>query len=941
MTSRFENIKNMYRQVIASELISLADSKEEDDELEGLTEGLLTDKIESEKPEAPKKEEKGKFIPLEELGEQLGGGPAPEKKTPILPHREKGKTLDLSLPTEMETTKFTPGAIKGKICDICGRFNFPAWRKECSYCKRTYNFMRDLVDFKGLTPAKAAKAISAGQTRVPTEEEFAGVVTSPERLPIKKKHYLTEEQLKEIWMKGGKIPLPELPETLDQSFEDKKGLIGVPASVKLQNALETQLNVEKVEKEVFDPRTGKTFKTKDVYFGPEGEPVPVKYSERDFFSLADIAKKLKLDIPGVLKQISEHNESQNLVPTDPKAVKPVRYYDDLNQIFSWKSIEPIFKDRIKEVYEMFKNTYLANLSRRKDKLDEDILKLELSINMLKHNKEKIRENIEKHSDRKSLAALFKLRQDAAEILKKVNDIKGEPEKRTALVEQLNKINKTKEPLELKYGKDLDAFTQKMKSAADELIRVAKRIERMKQSRTNIIEKAKDYITAVGKTPEEIKPADLQKAQTGHATPIEGDIDLEDLGAQLASNKKANRVNKLLKLSEKWWETKEEKSEPLPGQLELPFGKFDPTGRQEKALKTIFRDLTPEELEKRKSRIKVIMKGKLTREEAEDRLDAANDPLADEENLNPKQKIERQNKIRKLMEEHPTEEEAVARIDAIESSKPLPIREKQMIQPKKEISSDAYEDRVCPFCNENKIVKGSDRCSKCGFISAPNRKDVVVERTMFKLIYDKDGQPIPKLDENGNQMVDFRGQPMFKKRQDKQYSLVSIQFDDLGQPKWAQARKVSAATPDPGAKTKEEREKFYEKMSKEPPRIRDIKPLTKSPDDFRPVYEWTTDEQTGEEKKINTQQKEHKQKCKGCPDPWVKVKPDDFGEYIVIENAYKFINGEELDGNLKAWNFQEIYSPKKEEIERPKIQEPTILPLASNRFERILKLYLIS
>jgi len=938
MISRFENIKNLYRQVIASELVSSADDhkSKEEEYLKGLSEGLLTEETKSTKPTAtPKGKSEEKFIPLEELGKQLGGA-TPLKKTPIFPHREKGKTLDLTLPDEMETTKFTPGAIKGKVCDICGKFNFPAWRKECSYCKRTYNFMRDLVDFKGLTPAKAAKAIAGGQTRVPTEEEFAGVITSPERLPVKKKHYLTEDQLKEIWMKGGKIMLPDLPETLDQRFEDKKGLIGVPNIIKMQNALETQLNVQTIDKEVFDPKTGQTFKTKDVYYNTEGEPVPIKYSERDFFSIADIAKKLKLDVTGVLKAITNYNEAQGLKPNDPKAIRPVRYYDELNQIFSWKnSIEPVFKDRIKEVYKMFKNTYLSNLSQRKEKLDEDILKLELSVNMITNNKNKIQENIEKHSDRKALATLFKLRQDTSELFNKINELKGEPTKRNALIDKLNKINETKEPLESKYGKDLNTFIQKMKETTDELMRISKRIKRMKQSRDNIITEARNYIDAVGKPgqiPEELKPADLQKAQTGHSAPVNGDIDLEELGTKLTGKKKAYQLNSFLKIADD-----SDKIDKLPGQLELPFSEFDPTGRKEKALKTIFRDLTPEELEKRKIRVKIIMKGKLTREEAEDRLDASNDLLTNEENLTPKQKIERQNKIRKLMEEHPTEEEAISRLDAIESSKPLPMKEKQMIEHKKELSGDIYKEQECPFCKKNKIIKDSDRCTSCGFISVPNRKDVVVEKTQFKLVYDKDGNSIPKLDTDGNQMIDIHGNSIFKKRPEKQYSLVSIQFDDLGQPKWAQARKVSATTPDIGTKTKEEKEKFYERMGKENPKIREIKPLTKTPEDFRPIYNWIIDEKTKTEKKVDSGKKEHKQKCKGCPDPWVKVKPEQFSEFPVIEEAYKFIKGDKLNENTKAWLFQNIYQPKEEKIDKQKSFEPTILPIGSSRFEQILKL----
>ena len=239
--------------------------------------------------------------------------------------------------------------------------------------------------------------------------------------------------------------------------------------------------------------------------------------------------------------------------------------------------------------------------------------------------------------------------------------------------------------------------------------------------------------------------------------------------------------------------------------------------------------------------------------------------------------------------------------------------------------------------KTKITKGSARCSSCGFISAPNRKDIIIEQTVFRFVRDKNGDLIPKLDSDGSQMMDARGMPMFKKRPEKFHSLVSIQFDEFGQPKWATARKVSAATPDPGAKTGKELQSFYEKMSKEKPKIRDIKPLTQTFEDFRSVFEFVVDEETGQETKVNTGKKEHKQRCRGCPDPWIKVKPEQFGDFLTIEAAYKFTKDEDPGNNIKAWMFKEVYQPKKEESERPKTFEPTILPMGASRFEQILRL----
>lgn len=931
MTHRFERVKDLYKFSMASELMNFA---EDEDELKGLTEELLTT---TEPPKPKSKTEKEEvFVPVEDIGEELGGGPAPEKKEPILTHREKDKPLQMFLPQEMETTKFTPGGVRGKVCDMCGRFNFPAWKKECSHCKRIYNYMRDLVDFNGITPAKAAKLIAEGKTRIPTTEELSGLITSPERLSTKKQHYLTEDQLKEIWIKGGKIELPERPENLDERFEDKKGLIGVPNRVKLQNALETQLNVQKVEKEVFDPKTGKVLKVKDVYYDPEGSPVLIAHKEKDFFSLTDISKKLKLDTTGILKAISEFNTAQGLSPNDPQAIKPARYYDELNQAFSWKrAVEPVFKDRIKEVYDMFKNTYLAKLSQRKEKLDSDVYNIELSLNMLKLNKDRIKGEIEKSKDRKSLAELFKLRQQSTELLQGIGKAKDDEEKRKNLTNNLARVDEQKSILEKKFGRTLDSYVKRMQDATDELMRVNKRLESMKQARTRVITKAKEYLTAVGgpgERPEEITPSDLQKVQTGQETADTGDIDLNELTSELMEEKKAYRINKLLKLAD------EEKLLPLPGQLDLPgVLEFDPSRTKERALKQIFRKPTEEEEEKKKIKVKNIMKGKLTREEAEDRLDASDDPLADVEGLTPDQIKLRNNKIHTLMLEHPTEEEARARIEGVEA-KPVKLAP-TFKEPQKE-TEIKFDERPCPFCGKNKIISGAERCTSCGFTSSTNRKDVIVEKTFFRLVYDKDGNPIPKLEADGSQALDHMGNPAFKKRPEKQYSLVSIQYDDFGQPKWATARKASAITPDSGAKTTEEKESFYKRLEGQNPKIRDIKPLTKNPEDFRPVFDYVTDEE-GKESRVDTGQKEHKQKCRGCPEPGVKVPVSQFPQFPMIEEAFNFVTGKDMGNNIKAWMYQDVFQPKKEEIATPRSFEPTILPTGASRFEKILRLSMMS
>lgn len=939
MASRSDRIKNIYRQVIASELVSIADDKEKE-ELDELAKGLLTDTVVEPEAEPTKqkevKKEKPAFVPPEELAKELGVEMTDvPKKTPILPHREKERPLRMDLPEEMESTKFTPGEIRGKVCDICGRFNFPAWRKECSHCRRTYKYLHDLV-FLGGMPLRQAIEIAGGKKSQPTEEELAGLITMPERLSTKKKYYLTPEQLKEIWLKEGKVPLPEEPEDLTMRYEDKRGLVGVPNRIMMEYALTTKFNVERVDKEVFDPKTGKALKVKDVYYDHEGKPVPLKYREREYFSLQEIARELKLDPTTVLHQISQYNNTRS----DKDVIKPAGYWDQLNQAFNWeKSIEPVFGERIKEVYEMFKNTYIFQLSKRKEKLDEEVKNLQLTINSYKNREKQIQTEFKDHPQAKEMVKLSKLRIAAKELYSKISETKDKPEERAALVEKLNKVNEVKDPLEKVLKHELNSFEERMKEIKKVLIRSGKLIEAKQKAISSVLTKARDYITAVGKpgqAPEEIKPADLHKARTGGEKQEDEDLNLEDLATELMGEKKASRVNNLLKLSAKWWEEKEKELKPLPGQTELPFPEYDPfrKSRHEKALKEVMREPTKEEEAKNVIKIRNIMKGRITREEAEDRLEAAGDPLASEEGLTPEQKKERRIKLQKLMLEHPTEDEAKARIESVES-RPLPISPKIM-EPKSTSLEGTYEDRECPHCGKKKIMTGSTRCSSCGFISAPNRKEVIVEETMFRLVRDKDGNPIPKLDAEGNQMIDARGKPMFKKRPEKMYSHVSIQLDDLGHPKWAQARKVSAVSPDAGGKIGKERELFFDRMSKESPKIREIKPLTKTPEDFRPIFEVQVDE-GGNESRVDTGEKEHKQKCRGCPNPWVKVKLEEFGTYPTIENAYKFIEHEQLGNNVRAWMFQDIYQPKEEKTDKPKTFEPTILPTGSSRFEYILKL----
>lgn len=940
MTSRSKKIKNIFRDLLASELIISADDQnkvlpqnddeevidedveedvEEDFDEEGFDGNKFTEQlfkyVQVEEPEKepekglkdpePKQKEKNKFIPPEVMEEALTGIKV-QKKEPIMPHRVVDQPLRIDMPQEMETSSFTKGEVVGKVCDLCGRFNFPGWKTECSYCKKVYNILTDLVDFKGLTTFEAFKAVSSGrQFKENKEEDFAGMITSPGRMITNKRYYLTIDELKEIWMKKGIIKLPDKPEDLSLRFEDKRGLVGIPKRLKLDYALETQLNVQRVEKEIFDPKTQKKIKVKDVYYDPNGIPVPIPYKDRNYFSLYDISKKMEMSPDAVVKEIHDYNNEHGL--SGDKQIRPVRYYDDLNQVFNWKAIEPIFRSRIVEVYENSKKTYLNKIQQRVELLNKKLEELELTKQTFVYTKETLQRQIKDYKFKAELAQLFKFRVQSAEIIKKVNTSKNDEEKRV-LIQELENINKSKEALEKKYGYMLDKVKEQMTAATENLSRIDKKIERMKKSKASLIENFKDFINAVGKpgeVPEELKPSSLQKAKTGKEATIGEAINIEEF---MKGEKKAGKINSFLKLADE-------------EQLDFGFGK--PQKKElGSSLEELLRGLLPKQRENIEEQIRKIRLTKLTKEEAEDRLDAEGGPLSSGKIKTIEQRKERKKEIQRLIDnEKPSLEEAISRYEATHEKPVLPAPEFKA--PKKEMEK-SFSDKECPFCKKKKITKGSDKCSECGFVSAPNRKDIIVEQIIFRTLFDKNGNSIPKLDENGEPVINSRGEVVTKKRPEKIYSMVSVQYDELGNPEWATARKASHITPDLGAKTLSERLEVYKKVDREPPRIREIKPLSKTKDDYVPVFKFERDD-NNELQKVDTGVKTHKDKAKNGPEPDQKIKPENFENYPVIHEAIKFINNEQLSDRIRVWTYKDTYQPKKIEVDKKKDTNPTILP----------------
>ena len=215
----------------------------------------------------------------------------------------------------------------------------------------------------------------------------------------------------------------------------------------------------------------------------------------------------------VLKEIGDYNVLHNT------KLKPAIYYDDLNQAFSWKKvIEPVFAERIKEVFKMEQDVYLNKLSRRKEKLDSDIIQAEGLLKMEQEKKERIQKEMEENPNKDKIKRLYALKEEEKQLLKNKKELSPENKKMLEILER-------------HYGDVLNTYMEDISYAFKSIpIRKAK-IEKMKEMRENVLTQAKEFFNSM-RAVKEVGPADLQKAQTGSEETIEEDY------MDLISEKKA-------------------------------------------------------------------------------------------------------------------------------------------------------------------------------------------------------------------------------------------------------------------------------------------------------------------------------------------------------------------------------------------------------------------
>jgi hypothetical protein len=928
---RFGYVKSLYKQVVARELIILAEDKEiledEDEatveELDELTKMLKNPKettspttkpLEVAKPTEVKPVEE-KSVPLSDIIKQV-------KEEPKLPHRttttteptlfDKSKTI--------ETTEYTPGGFMAKICPVCGSFNYPINKTECSRCKRDYTTLLNLIHFEGFSPKQAIDKLSNRSQGV------SGV------------RHLGTDALRTIWENKGSVVLPNEVINVEQYLEDKKGLKGTPNRLKLQDALYNKLNVEKEEKEIIDRNTGKVYKVNDVKYSPDGLPVTVPKAERDYFGLFEVSNKLRLTPSAILKGIADYNVENNKDPmTQADAIKPAYYIDDLNQAFSWnKAIVPVFEERIKEVFEMNKNEHLAKLHNRKEYLKDQIERLKLVIEMQKQRQVKLQDEIKNNPDKDSTIKLFSQRQkEVIEELKKANypllqkksltDKEKNILAKTVFDLMLNHKSQAASKLELKVGETLTRHMKAQKELKEIITGAEKRLTGMINSLEKINEQAKIYLDAIDKIVETIKAQSLDAVSGKEEN--EEDISPEELEKELMKEKvektsayRIFKLNKMLKLAEE-----EEFNKPLPGQLSFP-GIEDVSDQDQKlrgreVLREVYRDLTEEEKLHQDILTKKFRKSTLTHIEALNRLKRTRPELVDDKDLTLEQKIERNNLLTELKKKHPTDVEIAARLSEVERIRVPFTPGKKSLRPR-EISTDAFENFPCEHCGKKKVVKNSGRCIECGFISKEGTKQVIIEKTIWRFVLDSKGNKIPKRDEAGNLELDNFGNVKYKKRPEKSYALISIEIKN-DTPISARAQKMSATS-----------------EQSEVPKIKEPTPVSQNKQEFRPVYDFAVDEKTGKIEKKDTGEKKHKLQCIDCPEPWKSISAKEFELYPTIQEAVDFIQGKALPNNVKGWLYKEVFSPEKLKSEEFKKQEPTILPTGSRRND-IMKLAILS
>lgn len=951
------------------------------------------------------------------------------KTTTEMPQREV-------LHDVIETSKILKGGIFGKICPVCGSYNFPQWVEKCKQCAIAYKEIEKYIEMNGATPEEAISKLAGGdkpwtaakRTKLDTinlkkkmiseeiktlkarvlglkdnlkrlvrekprdlerqkkiiddlikdieqkleerfkelqplleelerfQEESSGLLVPKYRQLTKRRLFLGPDALRTIWESNGVISLKDIKaENLTEKFRDKKGLVGIPPFVHI-NYLLSNLNVQREEKEIYDPKTETIFTgKKEVKKDIQGKPIPLKLKDKDYFSLMDISKKLEFSPTEVLRKITEYNT--NLPPN--KQIKPIIKLNELSQIFSWKNaIGIVFAERIKEVFNKEKLETLAELNKLKISMEKEIEKHNYAISSLTSSIQKVEQKLASEPYFSKLNELENKSKRLQEELNKIeqhldknkNDVEAQS-KKTELIVELKKLESDKKPL-LGYSKGLKKVTTDLALAKKRLEENKKEVIKYKRGLLTVNERAIKFMNAFGELGQEpkeeitaflldnvknlysdpdlagevVNPEQLLKGLEEATEPTEKKSSFkftkkakEEQLELFPRDPKAELQEKLKLIKQKQEEEKAKKPEEKlekPTSEQLKLYEYEIKQELEDLLKAKRKKETKEVIEQSKlsniptekevERVERIFKNsdpsklpRVNEDEAMDRLVKEQNPLALKERsseLTTEEAKELKQEIKNITSLPITKEEMLDRLIGkrkIKKEKSVPLP-LEFYEPAKK-KEESFSEMPCPHCKEKKIMK--NKCFNCGYEVVKNRKDVIVETVKFLVMRDESGNVILKTDETGAPIINPNtGEAKAKYRPVREYCLVSVQYDEESKPQWAMARKATVRPESAGAAVGEEKEEFYKKLENKPPQVRPVKPVTRTKEDYRETLE-------GE--------KIHKQKCFGAPEPGVKVKPEEFDNYPLIKAAVAFIEGRALPERTRAWLYQDVYSPLEE------------------------------
>jgi len=624
--------------------------------------------------------------------------------------------------------------------------------------------------------------------------------------------------LRKIYQLEGNVPLPKELEEL--KFTDPRGLTGTPNVIKLKNLLENRFNV-----------------VKDKYgepaFDEQGMPIPLPHKERRYFSLDELAQKLLLGKEEFLDRISSYNEKLG-----KEVIKPAAKINENLQIFNWSKIAPVFKDRIKDlVSNIIPKRHMEKLQKR---LEWNIKKLREAQDLKEYWTNAYERLYETVKDEKQ------------EVFEKIPPYMRKRFRELSLLRKNNIKNEKRNELEKAFGDQYKAFKKELEAITDESQEDREKIKNLiGLTKSKIVneqdrikktqEKMLEWSAALGKPISDVKiegitPSDLEK---------EEDFSLEsELGQELlGKSSRLNQLRRLFKLAV---------DQPfLPGLFEEPKKKEEEEEKtdplEQKTLnlmerKNVSREEAEKELsEKRENIIKSIMeKRRLNREDAEKYLN---------------KRIEHAREIKK------------------EKETAFTPKFKEFEEPK-EREELSFSEKICPYCEHREIFEGSEICNFCKANIAPNKKNLVVKRTMWALVRDKNGDIV---------INEETGKP--KRRPIPMFSLVTLTMKN-DTPIKAEVKKVSTITPDVSKKTLEEKSEFFKRK----PKIRVPGQIGRSQSEFK---------ETGE----------HKLQIKNCPQPWENADINKYPKCEDIKSAVSFLKNEALPNGVSVWPLKDVIDIK--------------------------------